>query len=360
MPMMICIRTVPVCVTPGSSQSQLSADRELRDSTLQRLRHSHSLHTHTQSMKPAMPAAHIHRLPTKLASGQAPHQPDQASLHPGYSSRPCEPTSPSSISSSSSVSKNGSPRLKRVRFADSVGLPLSEVRVFTCQPPVDVLQRYSSVMKRAPGASGVCAGRCPLHQAMPASPQPCADFPGFRGAARPQDRALFQMHNDTLRRVNTNSQRHLTHGLPKAGNTQANAHLHAPAHGLPKAYAQVNGHTHHTAQTQTQTPEHTHATMRTQTTEHTHPATHTLPKAHPQQPLTHTLPKGLTHTHSHSHTPSTSQHPPSCGNSFMASSRQQPASWYRGRSSLPPPDSPPHVPSLAAQSWAWQEGMAVH
>ncbi|KAG5272269.1 hypothetical protein AALO_G00163550 [Alosa alosa] len=275
MPMMICIRTVPVCVTPGSSQSQFSADRELRDSTLQRLRHSHSPHTHTQSMKPAMPAAHIHRLPTKLASGQAPHQPDQASLHPGYSSRPCEPTSPSSISSSSSVSKNGSPRLKRVRFADSVGLPLSEVRVFTCQPPVDVLQRYSSVMKRAPGASGVCAGRCPLHQAMPASPQPCADFPGFRGAARPQDRALFQMHNDTLRRVNTNSQRHLTHGLPKAGNTQANAHLHAPAHGLPKAYA-------------------------------------------------------------------------------------QPASWHRGRSSLPPPDSPPHVPSLAAQSWAWQEGMAVH
>ncbi|XP_062411186.1 uncharacterized protein LOC134101483 [Sardina pilchardus] len=482
MPMMICVKTVPACVTPGSAQSQLTMDRELRDSTLHRLRYTLSPHTHTQPMKPAVPAAHTHRMPTKLGTpGHAPHPADQAPLHPRYSSHPSEPASPSSsssssTSSSSSVSKNGSPRLKRVQFADSVGLPLTEVRVFACEPSVEALQRCPLAMKRAqcPLASGLCSGRCPLHQSMPASPQPCTDYPGFRGTARAQERPLFSMHNDTLRR-NATFQKPLPYGLQKAGHTQANAHLLAPAHGPPKGYTHTTAPTqspelthgtmriqnlelthgtmrtqspelthssmrtqspelthatmrtqnpelthgtmrtqnlelthgtmrtqnpeltHATMRTQnqelthgtmrthnqeltrgtmrtqnleltnssmrTQNPELTHGTMRTQTSEHTHPATHTMLKAHPQQPLTHTLPKGLTHTHTHAHThthsPPMCRRPPSCGHSVMAS-RQQPVSWQRSRSPLPPPDSPPRVHKLPGQSWSWQKGMAVH
>lgn len=342
-------RTVPGCVPPGRSQPQLSSDMELTH-TLQRLRHSH-----TQSTKPA---AHTHRPPTKQSASVNTHnQPDQIFLHPSVSSRTSEPSSPSSSSSSYSsppVSKTGSPRLKRVVFADSVGLPLTEVRMFVGEPPVDSSSQCPLTVKRAPGPVGVPPGRCPLHQSVPASPQPGPDFPAFR-VARPQDRMPFQAHNDTLRRINGNFQKVPTHGQPKA-HMQANAHTLATVHGLAKAHTQANANMHATAQT----TEHTHPNMRTQTPEHTHPAAHTQPKAHTQLP-SHPFPKGTTHTHTPPHVNNqvVSQRPPSCGHSFMVS-RQQSSAWQRSRAPLPQQDSPPRVQSLPGQSWAWQEGMAVH
>lgn len=322
-------RTVPACVPAGRSQSQFSFDMELTH-TLQRVRHAHA-----QSTKPAM---HTYRpLAKQSAPVNNPHnQPDPIFLHPCVSSRTCESTSPSSSTSSyssSPVSKTGSPRMKRVVFADCVGLPLVEVRMFVGEPPAD---SPSHCPKRAPGPMGVPPGRCPLHQSVPASSQLGPDFPAFR-AVRPQDRMPFQAHNDTLRRVNGNFQKALTHGLPKA-HMPANVHILATSHGLPKAHTQPNAHMHATGQT----------------TEHTQPKAHT-------QLLSHQLPKGPVHAHPppHANNQVVSQRPPSCGHSLMVS-RQQSTPWQRSRSPLPQPDSPPQVRSLASQNWAWQEGMAVH
>lgn len=336
-------------VPPGRSQSQLSSDMELTH-TLQRLRHSHTLST--------KPATHTHRPPAKQSASVNTHnQPDQIFLHPSVSSRTSEPTSLSSSSSSyssSPASKTGSPRLKRVVFADSVGLPLAEVRMFVGEPPVDSPSHCSLVLKRAPGPMGVPPGRCPLHQSVPASPQPGPDFPVLR-TARPQDRMPFQTHNDTLRRANGHFQKVPMHGQPKA-HMQGNVHTLPTVHGLSKTHSQANANMHATVQT----TEHTHTNIRTQTTEHAHPTGHTQPRAHTQL-ISHPFPKGLVHTHTppHMNNQVVSQRPPSCSHSFMVS-RQQSSAWQRSRSPLPQPDSPPRVQSLTSQGWAWQEGMAVH
>lgn len=305
-------------VAPLSSQSQLPVDMELAH-TPQRLHHAHSLHTHSQS---SPPAAHTHRLPAKLgAPVHAPIQPDMAHLLPCFLYR-CESTYSSSSSSMGSWSKNRSPRQKRVVFADSVGLPLTEVRVFVSDPHGEGPPRYPEALKRGQRSLGVCAGRHHSHRSTPALPHPCIDFPAFQ--ARPQDRMPLQAHNDTLRRGNINPQRASTHTFPKA-HTLSKAQIQPLTHTLPKAHTQAKIHTHATAQTQT--------------TEHTQAATHTLPKAL---------------THATAQTQTVSLHPPGCGHSVMVS-RQQPVFWPRSRSPVPQPDYPPRV-----HSWTWQEGMAVY
>ncbi|XP_063067220.1 uncharacterized protein LOC134458728 [Engraulis encrasicolus] len=314
MPMTICTKPVPVRVpSPNMQQQQshLRLERELSQ-TFERLRHIHSHPPPPEPTDVICLAAHPHRpilgpdpacLPfpgqqgeVVSSSSSSPYSSLTSSSSP-YSSLTSSSSSSSSSCCSSSIdnwSKNGSPRQRRrVVFADSLCLPLADVRVFTCEPPDDAAPPCPMALRRGQRSLAVRGKQpCQQHHSAAANvPQACADFPQFP-ARQVQDKRTLQAHNDTLRRVNKTCPRV---PLPQ---TMAKAHAHPPS----SSHTQITEHTHpaacsHPPLEQAQVLGHTPPMGHTQRFAHT-----LLPKAHALSP-SHTQGQRATYTAGHTHAP---------------------------------------------------------